>query len=308
MKFFLLFYQLFSVFLVFSQTKTFTVKSDDPKISLAYSTIQVIGKQVGFYTDSEGKFILPDGINYNDSIQISYVGYKTVKLKVEQLTETIVLMPKTEILDEILIEHKHSRTVSIGLANKKTKLTWHIRPKAELSTLIKNEKYIPNSYIEKIHIPIDKGKLIKVDGKIEMTYPNFESVFRVHLYSIENNKPKMQLLNYPVLLYCNQDSDNVLTVDISNEHIEFPQEGIFIGVEMIGDKAQNYSNENKLEQSTLPSFRFTKKAKKNLDLVSYSKNIFFEDNWTSINNSNEFSYLKNEYHMAVGLTLRIYED
>jgi hypothetical protein len=297
----LLLIYLFPIY-VFSQKEIY-IKDFKTKKELPYATINFLQKNKGLYTNERGVFLLPE--IKSDSIEISYIGYDSLKFKASKIKDTIFLRQSSIILSEIEINTGKSKEKVIGYIRKKKNLSWHIKKKTELATLIRYNKYYKDAYIKKIFIPISKEGGIKKGNIWESDFPDFRSVFRVHLYSNSEGKPNKSVLKNSILIECDQNSSNILEIDITDEFIKFPKEGVFVGVEMIGVLDNNGSISNN-KSSILPSFKFTKKKEKNISSISYIKIIFLGNNWISIKNRKDFTHVS-EYNMAVSLTLDIYK-
>ncbi len=81
---------------------------DEKGQPLPYSTIRVKNKRIAVLSDSIGHFNLKtNGIQINDTIAISYLGYKTKEIPLNELensmSEWIVLAPAPMILQEVMI-------------------------------------------------------------------------------------------------------------------------------------------------------------------------------------------------------------
>ena len=63
--------------------------------------INIPNKNWSQFSNAKGIFYL--NINKTDSIQISHVGYKIFKTKISDIKDTIKLIPKLVLLDEIII-------------------------------------------------------------------------------------------------------------------------------------------------------------------------------------------------------------
>lgn len=282
--------------------KTYKIKDTINNINIPYASIKIIGGKKGFYTNELGEFS-SNYLTNVDSVEISHINYYSIILKVNKLKESIFLKPKKNLLDEIIIStKKKSKQKTIGYIKKQKKLSWFIQPKSKLSTLIKLTKnYNEKSIIKSIQIPIGKKTIINDGKKFIKITPNFNSIFRVELFSNNNNKPNFSLLNEPIVINCNQNSNDIINIDVSNQNIRYPKEGIFISVEMIGDVKNN-----ELGKTILPSFMFTKKKIKNIYTETYIKKIFLGNNWINLKDNDEFKSLEN-YKMAVGIKLMVYE-
>ena len=78
------------------------------------ASVAIKGTTTGTLTDMEGKFSL-NNVRMGDVLQISFVGYKTVEVKVSSRTVNVTLQEDNELLDEVVV-------VGYG-AQKKANLT-----------------------------------------------------------------------------------------------------------------------------------------------------------------------------------------
>lgn len=281
-----------------SYTQNIIVIDSLNKEIVPYATIQIIKTNKGLYTNQDGKFSLTEIIS--DSIRISHIAYKSLKIKKSQIKDTIFLTPNTDNLSEIKIVTGKSKKKTIGYIKKKKNLSWFIKGKTELATLIRYKKKYKSAYINKILIPIGKKSL---NSK---SYPDFNSIFRVSIYSHLNKNVDPKSLLKSILVKCNQNSPKIIELDISDEFIIFPKEGIFIGIEMIGQLDEKDNLIFKKNNSILPSFQFTEKKNKNIYTESFIKSIFFNNNWENIYQSNKFNDTV-KYNLGISLELLMYE-
>ncbi len=283
--------------------KIYTIKDTIDGSNISFASIKIIGTDKGFYSDELGRFS-SNFIKGVDSIEISHINYYSIVVKVNKLNENIFLKPKSNLLSEVIIStKKKTKEQQIGYVKKAKTLSWFIQPKSKLATLIKlTKKYNNNSIIKSIQIPIGKKTIKKVGNKFKRISPDFKSVFRVELFSNKDSMPSLSLLKTPIIINCNQNSSNIIDVDVSDQYISFPKEGVFISVEMIGEEKGN-----ELGEIVFPSFKFTKKKKKNISSVSYYKSVFSNKKWINIRDSFKFKTIS-EYNMGVGLVLSIYEN
>lgn len=203
-----------------------TILDFDTKVAIPYVTILNIKNETGFYTSESGHFSLEKIVG--DSISISHIGYKTLKLKTSEIKDSIFLKENTNILKEVEVMSGKSKDKTIGYVKKRKTLSWNIKEKTELATLIKYNKKYKSAYINKIYLPINKMQLDFVNKKVIESYPNFNSIFRVHIYSNLNETPGTELLINPIIIECNQNSPNIIEIDISNDFVKLPQKGFLL--------------------------------------------------------------------------------
>jgi hypothetical protein len=275
------------------------------KKTLSYVTIFNIKNKIGFYTNEKGSFSLAD--LKSDSLYISHISYKTLNLKTSEIKDTIFLNPNLEILDEINIISGKSKEKTIGYIKKTKTLSWNIKEKTELATLINYKKKYKSAYIKKIYLPIGKLQLHLIDNKIKESYPNFKSIFRIHIYSNSNGSPGVEILDKPLVIECNEKTLDIIEINILEKFIKLPQNGVFIGVEMIGELDNKRNLLDKKGKLILPSFLFTRKKKNNILSETFIKTIIDNGKWRSTKKHNKSISNFSKYNMAISLELSIYD-
>lgn len=301
-----LFIIVFISFKSFCQSTTSKIIVDFvTKKPIPYVAIEIIENGNGIYSDENGKFDLP--LKNSESLKISHLGYRSISIKSENIKDTLFLKKNVIDLNEVIVWSGKLKEKQIGYIKKKKTLRWHIRPQTQLATLIKLKDKINRSYINEILIPLNKNITGFKGKKLTKKTEDFQSVFRVYIYKNENEKPGENLLTSPILININQNSEDVLKVNISNELIEFPANGVFIGIEMIGDfnkQGEITFNNNK---PVLPSFMYTNKKNKKLISVSFIKRVFGGYEWEKIDKTSKDFSMISDYNMAVSLILSVYE-
>jgi len=161
----------------------------------------------------------------------------------------------------------------------------------QLGVLIKPKVTDVKRYVRTVHIPIDLKGLEKKR--------NFNSVFKVHLFSNNEGMPSNPLIKKPFVIYCNEKSNKIISLDVSENNIEFTDKGFFICIEMVGELDDKILD----KKSTLPAFRYTNKKSKDITAIPYIKGILLD--WTRINITN---HRMGNFNLAVGLTLTVREN
>jgi hypothetical protein len=274
-----------------SRHQIFNFKTNEP---IPFSAIIIINnEQISFYSDEEGIFNIDK--SKIDSIRISCLGYIDLNINTNQLTDTLFITPKVNQLNEIIIKQNHLRIKNIK--PKKAKLIFNLTPKSQLGILVQNKKNEKNTYLEKIHIPIR--------NQTWTLKKSFNSVFKIHLFSNKNNVPDVPLIDKPFIIFCNQDSKNFIEINVSEEEINFDENGFFICIEMLGE----IDNERNLKKNklVLPAFEFTNKESKNISITTYSKNYFFRNEQWQLIEERRSEFL-GYINFIVGLTLVTYEN
>ena len=86
------------------------VLNKESVIGLEYAHLFIEKLSVGTYTESDGSFLLVlPAVCHDDTLIISSIGYHTLKMKVSEIeSDTIFLVPKTNILEEVSIVSEYN--------------------------------------------------------------------------------------------------------------------------------------------------------------------------------------------------------
>lgn len=259
-----------------------------------YANIKLVKADKGFYSDGQGKVTINE--HKNDSIQISCLGYITIFEKINFLKDTIFLVPKIQNLKEVIIHPTPPILKKVGF--KRKSMNFYTGVNLQLGMLLKPIKKHENVYIQKVLIPIKKTVFRQKNSK------NFNSVFKVSLFSNKNNLPYESLLDAPLIINCHQDSEKIISIDVSKEYIKFDSNGIFICVELVGE-IDSKGTVIKLKNPR-PGFTFTDKMTKDFS----TSQLFFKgkltNEWKVLNA--EKIHSEKDIYLAFQLILEIYED
>lgn len=259
----IVFLLLITTISVFLQTIEGVVIDSITKKKIAFSSIVLLNGR-GIYTDDNGTFSLKSKKN-NDTLKISTIGYhsKLIPLKPyesqEKINLKIYLQPKVEQLSEVLINSKKLKF------NKKVTFGEKRDGNIGMSSLI--------GYETCILIKNPKRKL----GRVKRVYINLKrrhdaqlnAAFSIKLYKYDkiNNKPG-DLLNEERILVYPKNKKYRLWVNLKDLKIDFPENGICIGVEMINThgKVKKYTTFG-------PMYRYTKSESNDFTIWSNYYNV-----------------------------------
>ena len=248
----------------YTQTKL-TIVDGITKDPLPYTNIQSIIKKEGFITNENGFILL--NLPQTDTINISYVGYKSINYVVGKIAnDKIELFKETgSTLPDVLVKKYKpiEKPFRLGFQNLKVSyrlFDGRIRNKNnlghEITTLVEfpneNEKY----KILKVILPTNK--IVKNDP------------LRLHIYSINvNGEPFEELLINDVIINKGYNLFGNIEVDISNQNIILNSKGVFVGIQKVSifDK----------EQKNITYLYFTSEINK---VNTYATNIrFVQKKW-----------------------------
>jgi hypothetical protein len=284
---------LFILLPYISYSQNHIIIDSSTKRPIPYTNVKFVKKNKGFYGNYQGRFTFNK--TSNDSIQISCLGYNTLFEKVNLLKDTIFLTPKIESLNEIVIYSVPPSLKTVGF--KRQKVNFHTGSNLQFGLLLKPIKKYENTFINNILIPIKKS----IIGEKKR---NFTGIIKISVFSNKNNLPYESLLETPIIIKCNQDSDNYINVDISKEFIKFDSNGIFFEIEIVGETDSEGSVINR--EKFLPGITFTNKMSKDFLISKSFYKYKFSNNWKEMKHQ-EF-HLKKEIYLAIQLVLVIYEN
>lgn len=90
---------------------SFGTVTDENGEVLIGANVYVIGSSIGVITDFDGKFELPDSLTYPAVLEVSYTGYNSTSILLQEPTSNIAFVLDSEglILDEVVVASKKER-------------------------------------------------------------------------------------------------------------------------------------------------------------------------------------------------------
>jgi hypothetical protein len=220
----------FVTFQIFSQ-KHLIIDAIDKK-PIPYVTIKYSGG--GQYSDGNGEFNL--SAKNIENLYFSHINYNNLELISAKFTDTIILFPKSNQLQEVIITKKE-RKIFNYLKQAKSYSSYPLAQNTELITFLKLKDENSNFDINKFHFQGAAARGIKEDT-------SFKSVVRVNFYSINENKIINKVYSSePIYILPNIDKE--YSIDLLNTIVELKQAGLGIGIESIGvvDNNGRFSNQ-----------------------------------------------------------------
>lgn len=201
------------------------VKAKQSGTLIPYASIIFADKPSGTYTNEDGSFKL--NVTSGQALNFSALGYRKVTLtatEIKAMDYVITLEEDPTGLSAITVTARKTKgkskveTFGYHRAQKKSRLSTKT-PGFQPATLIENPRKTVG-YVESIVLNVVSG------GK---------SRIRLHLYAAENF-PRDQKKLLPVNLLVDIGlKQGLKKVDVSQYGIEFPEEGLIVGVEFIGN-------------------------------------------------------------------------
>jgi len=218
--------RLLTLLLLFSfvslSAQQIVIADSATKETLPYAYIAFLQSDKALYSDKDGKLTLDDRFQAADSICIRMLGYHNRYASLAALHDTVFLTPKAYNLPEVTIQPL-SEAIRLGDIKKYGKSKFIISMGTlfwpqKIATIIRDEKYA-GCYIEKL--------LWRYHHHSAIHY-----VVRMQLYAVGNDgKPGEPLLQRSD--HVTVEGEGLLSIDVSEEHLEFPAEGVFVGLEIL---------------------------------------------------------------------------
>lgn len=251
----------------FGQNKKFLLLDESSGMPIEYCNILIIGKDKGTYSDSKGYVEIDT--KENDSLLISHVLYKEIRLPLTSIKDTVWLSQKNQFLDEVIISS--NKDFKKWSKEKKEKHQWYIQPKTEFCVLLEKNKSLDT--ISRVRFPIENLNQLK-NKKIK------KAIFRLNIYS-SSNGIICQKLNKENIIYTLEDNSEYITFDIKKPFL-IPLEGLFLGIEFIGfENSSNSILEIERNNFIKLSFASTKKSS-----TFYSNKFINNGKWSLLKKNN----------------------
>ncbi len=174
---------------------------------------------LGEYSNEIGQFILDKNPNF-DRLIISCMGYNTIKLKRDEVLDTIFLVPKVYKLNDITLTPNKPLKLGFFEKNKKSQ-DIGVSNGLEIATFIKN--------------PLEKEMLVQKFRFVIQKKQKDTIRFRIHVYSKKTLK-KYSTPNIEISLTNNifkipPRTKGLYEIDITELNIFLPSEGAYFSIE-----------------------------------------------------------------------------
>ncbi|AUC75633.1 hypothetical protein [Olleya sp. Bg11-27] len=307
-----------------SQNKTLLSTTNEP---VSFATIS-FGNGNGLFADDEGKFHFTKKTYSDiDSLFISALGYKDLKLATATLKDTLFLESKADLLDEVIViarpTGKFKEVTLKPTDHNDYYKCWLPTIESEIAVFFPNEDNKPK-HLTKILLPIKtEAKDWKKRSKSKQAKRPFSTLFRVQFYENKNGFPGAVLTYEKVVFIATENTKPVFEFDVSGFDIFVPKDGIYVSIQVLGFTDKNgklLPNKKYKEVKTRrgivkvsttfrPLLPFTDQIETK---TTYVKRIFHNNGqWVlfdkqNITNSNLLNAGLNNYGM--GLKMAIYKE
>jgi hypothetical protein len=237
------------------------------KKPIAFVSVR-FNKENGTYTDENGTFELNK--TAKDTLIFSHISFDELVLKATNIKDTIIMSPNAIIIKEITVTNGKESIKYIDFPKKKSSYgSFPVFAKSEIISLVVPNSENSNATIKKINFNFSKNKSTPQNESIR-------TAFKVNIYNAKNKKVKEKIFSSETYTINTTKKDKI-EIDLTNESIEFSENGIFIGIEAIGDIGKNgnlinnqssirplLSDNNIVDYSSATYIRYTFDRKQNL--------------------------------------------
>ncbi|MBD3863478.1 peptidase associated/transthyretin-like domain-containing protein [Olleya marilimosa] len=224
----------------FSQTR---IIDSITKNGVSFATVS-FGNGNGIFADDDGKFFFTKKLYSDiDSLFVSALGYKDVKLASKTLKDTLYLTPQSDLLDEVIVtarpSGKHKEVTLKPTAHDDYYKCWLPTIESEIAVFFPNTDNKPK-HVTKVLFPIKtEAKDWDKRGKSNKAKRPFSTLFRVQFYENNNGLPGDVLTYEKVIFIATQDTKPVFEFDVSGFDIFIPKDGIYISIQVLGFTDKN---------------------------------------------------------------------
>lgn len=225
----------FCSFITKAQNTTIVSETEEEPVS--YATIS-FGNGNGLFADDAGQFFFTKKLYKDiDSLFISAIGFKDLKLATLNLPETIVMKSSINTLDEVFLSKPKGK-----FKIEKIKPTVHEDYYKCWLPTIESEiaVYFPNSSTKtqrlsslQIPIKVEAKDWDKRKRKTSKKRP-FSTLFKVNFYKNNNGLPGDVLTYENVVFIANEKNEKILEFDVTEYDIYMPKNGLFISLQVLG--------------------------------------------------------------------------
>ena len=252
---------LFIPLISFSQSLKGIVSDSISNEKLELANITFLKSNSGTNSNLNGEYKLEIKQHLEDSVKISYVGYKSKQISLKSYNENkdyvvnFKLIPDESLLKEVLVSQRKIRY------NKKYKLSEKRKGDISMFALI---GYETTCLIENPKNEIGRIKSLKFYIRKNKN-ANFVAKFRIKIYSYDKteNKPNENLLLEDLIISPKNETYQYV-IDLENKKIPFLEDGVCVGLELVDE-----NNESQFGDKIGPGFRFTYGENKQLTWYNY---------------------------------------
>jgi hypothetical protein len=242
-----IFLSLTNVILIAQDASGYVLSEDDNGIS--FVSIYLKNKNIGIVSDINGRYQLSTDIlsETSDTLIFSSIGYETQKIpvslfnkKISNGNPNIVLKTNYILLSEIEITPNARKQKEYGMFGfRSSNFTLTGSPSTRIMVFVENTDKV-SRIIQTVNIRIQK---------------NNDETKKLRVFFYQKTTNGFQNINVDEDIFITDFSRSKIRLDVSKYNISFPEKGIYVGVEWIGEinTVQNRSKKIGLSLKTTAS-------------------------------------------------------
>lgn len=273
--------------------KSFFVKDVSTNEPIAYTAVFTEKGSFKINAETDGSFVIPNEF-LNEVFVFDAVGYET---KQQLLTDIVLLEPKSEVLDEVVIVPRlGTKEIKVGRVKKKLFSNYSYGMGANTDKIVwsfgrmfpYSEEYSKTPFIKKVTF------LLSSKDK--------KSIYGIKIYEADQNGKPNQLLHDNFITGIAEKGYEKSQIDISELNIQFPKNGVVIVFEWltIKDNLVEDSNDDEIRFKYNPSFDADEINNPNEALVKFS---VIQTEWKTTTESKIIFNEDKAYSLMCELTL-----
>ncbi|OAQ39858.1 hypothetical protein A5893_09820 [Pedobacter psychrophilus] len=291
---FLFIFLIFQSIHIFAQFTATIIDAKDKK-GIAYVSIYIPEENIGITADENGKFTIKTSLT--SKLIFSALGYENKSVAFADLKEIIELSPKFFELNEIRVFPKQMEELKINTFSE-TEIKNSFASSTVTPTIY--ARYFPYDTIYQ-HTPFIKSIKTSVRSFTK------NSIFNIKIYGVKHDGGVGKELTNKNILVKTKKGIMFPITDVSKLNIQFPEDGLFIGLENLLLESNKYDSKELLNWPKDKPFRMH---------TYYSplfNNVVIKDNfYTWVNMNGQWEIVSKNYsdnHMfkysklAIELTL-----
>lgn len=215
-----------------------SILDSETKTPVSYATIS-FGNGNGIFADDDGKFLFTKKLYSDiDTLFISSLGYKDLKVATTNLAKTIFLEPEADKLQEIIVKAKPKGKFKIEKIKPTTHedyyKCWLPTIESEIAVFFPNEDK-KTKRITRVYLPIKvEAKTWHKRKQAKSKKKPFSTLFRVNFYENNNGEPGEVLTYDKVVFIATEANEKIYDLDVSKYDIFIPKSGAFISLQVLG--------------------------------------------------------------------------
>lgn len=216
----------------YAQDKNVVIVSGIDRQPLVGVTILAKGGSMTTISNSQGEFN-PRLFNNTDSLQLTYIGYRTLTIIKQQMKDTILLFPSDHTLDNVMVRDWKAfhKTSNAGFFFASSNARWGMIKGSKHASLITGDS-TKEEWIRKVMIRF--SSISSCNDSFQVRLLTYEKAARI---------PGQDLLSIP-RQFTSTGAGKKVIIDVSDEHLIMPVQGVVAVIELIGRRADCPANEH----------------------------------------------------------------